>query len=81
MATTVKVVLKTMPAAAPASAVQVQTVSDHPALTTSAVGSMQVVTATGIVFANAGDYVVGDGKGGYIVVPKAFFNLFYNVVG
>ena len=81
MPTVAKVVSKTAPAAVPVAAVQVKTLSDSPSLTLSTNGAMQVKTATGVMFANVGDYVVGDGNGGYIVVPASFFQLFYNVVG
>jgi len=80
-ATTSKVVPIATPKSAPVVAVKVAVVTDHPAVTICAAGGMQVKTLTGVMPVNVGDYVVPDGQGGFKVVPPAFYQLFYQVVG
>jgi regulator of RNase E activity RraA len=77
MTTTVKIVPVTAPKAAPVVAVQVQARTDHPALAVSALGGMQLTTASGVVVVNPGDYVIPDGNGGYKCVPAIFLPLLY----
>jgi hypothetical protein len=79
--TTAKVVPVTTPAAVSVVATQVNTPADHPAVTVSVTGAMQVQTVSGVQFAKPGDYVLPDGNGGFKVVPLAFYQLQYKVVG
>ena len=82
MPNTSKVVPIATPNASPVVATKVQSSVDHPAITSAGPGNtMSVKTATGVMLASPGDYILPDSAGGYTVVPAAFYALFYKVVG